>query len=193
MIAAGLAILLAQVPASTAAPASHVQRPATILLPAGTAVRLATTGAIDSRSVIQGQRFGLRFAEDVMVGSTVAIPRDTAAVGEVEAVSGTGMFGKAGRLVLQPLFVDIAGERVNLVGSTSEKGEDSVTAAAITTAITPFGLFITGKRAIMPPGSILLGRVRTDVTLPASSAHPAATVEQVPAAAKVAAPTASRP
>jgi hypothetical protein len=96
----------------------------------------------------------------------VVVPRGTAAVGEVEAVSGTGMFGKAARLVLQPLFIDVGGERINLIGSTSEKGKDGTTAAAITTVITPFGLFITGKKATVPSGSVLLGRVRTDIVLP---------------------------
>jgi hypothetical protein len=116
--------------------------------------------------VKQGQRFALRVAEDVAVGTRVAIPRGTAAVGEVDAVSGKGMFGKAAQLVLRPLFIDIGGARVNLVGSTSQKGKNGTAAAAIATAITPFGLAITGKSATVPPGAPIDGHVRTDVALP---------------------------
>jgi len=183
MILAALAALAMDAPAGTVAaqPATSPSPVGSLVLPAGTPVRLTTVGPLDSRSVNQGQRFALTLADDVMVGSVIAIPRGTAAVGEVEAVSGKGMFGKAARLRLIPLFIDYAGERVNLVGSTSERGKDATTAAAITTAITPFGLFITGKSATVPPGSLLLGRVRTDATLPvgvaSSSTAPAATTE----------------
>jgi hypothetical protein len=135
-----------------------------VVLPAGTSVRLATVGPIDSRSVKQGQRFALRVAEDVAVGSRIIIPRSTGAVGEVEALSAKGMFGKAAKLTLSPLFVDVGGQRVNLIGSSTEKGHDAMAGAAVTTVLVgALGLIITGKSATVPSGSILLGRVRTDV------------------------------
>ena len=184
MILVWLALLAADAQASVPASVSTQARPAaSIIVPAGTAVRLVTVGMVDSRSVVQGQRFGLRVDEDVTVGSQVVIPRGAEAVGEVEAVSGKGAFGMAARLVLRPLFIDIAGERVNLVGFTKERGKDGTAAAAITTAITPFGLLITGKSATVPTGSLLLGRIRSDVTLPieaaASPAAPSATTNGV--------------
>ena len=167
MIAAFLAMQAAAVPATTEAPAPAAEQPAaTLIVPAGTPVRLVTTGAIDSRSAKQGQRFGLRLDEDVMGGPTVVIPRGSAAVGEGEAISDKGMFGKAARLVLEPLFIDFAGERVNLIGEKTNRGTDGTTAAAIVTLVTPLGLAITGKTATKPAGSVLEGRVRTDVALP---------------------------
>lgn len=153
MILAALALILAQ------------QEQA--VLPAGTSIRLATLGPIDSRSVKQGQRFALRVTEDVTVGSRIVIPRGTDAVGEVEALSGKGMFGKAAKLTLAPLFVDVAGQRVNLVGTSVEKGSDATAGAAVGTVLVGvFGLIITGKSATVPTGSILFGRVRTDVAIP---------------------------
>jgi len=139
---------------------------ASIVIPAGTSVNFTTVAPISSKTVIQGQRFPLTVSEDVTVDSHVVIPRGTAAVGEVDAVSGTGVFGKAGRLVLRPLFVDIAGERVNFVGISVDEGRDGTAAAAVTTAlIGAFGLVITGKSATVPAGSPLYGRVRTDGTI----------------------------
>src|SRR3954447_22509553 len=99
MILAGLALLIADVPPTAPAPVpGHMV--GSIVLPAGTPVELTTVDPLDSRTAKQGQRFALRVSEDVMVGSVTVIARGTAAVGEVEAVSGKGMVGKAGRLVL---------------------------------------------------------------------------------------------
>lgn len=163
MILAALALLVADSPASP--PQSHPA--AALVLPAETLIQLSTVDPLDSRSVKQGQRFALRVAEDVTVGSAVVIPRGTAAVGEVEAVSGKGMVGKAGRLVLRPLFIDVAGERVNLVGTSSERGKDSTTGVAVgSLLLSGWGIFITGKSASLPAGSPLPGRVRTDAIIP---------------------------
>jgi hypothetical protein len=132
VILVAAAMLVAEPIAAARTPDSTPQQPtAAINLPAGTPLRLKSVGPINSRAVRQGQRFALELADDVIAGSSVAIPRGTPAVGEVEAVSGTGMFGKAARLVLRPLFVEVGGQRVNLVGMTNEKGKDATAGAAV--------------------------------------------------------------
>jgi hypothetical protein len=167
MMLATLALLFADLPALAPPQATSQQLVAMLVLPAGTPVRLSTVDLLDSRSVSQGQRFKLQVVENVTVGSIVVIPRGTAAVGEVEAVSGKGMVGKSGRLVLRPLFIEIAGRRVNLVGTSSESGKDATGGVAVASVLTNgLGLFITGRSASVPPGSAILGQVRTDVTLP---------------------------
>ena len=167
MIVAGLAMLVADVPALTPAPVP-TQAVATIVLPALTPVRLTTVDPLNSRTAKQGQRFALRVSEDVVVGSAVAIPWGTAAVGEVETVSGKGMVGKAGRLVLRPLFIEIGGKRINLVGTSDQRGKDSTAGVAVgSLLISGWGIFITGKSATVPAGSSLPGRVRSDVALSA--------------------------
>lgn len=164
MILAALGLLAADVPA---------RQPGAVVLPADTLVQLTTVDVLDSRSVKQGQRFALKVSEDVAVGSAVVIPKGTAAVGEVEAVSGTGMVGKAGKLVLRPLFVDVAGERVNLVGVSAKRGADSTTPVAVgSLLLSGWGIFITGKSASVSAGSPLPGRVRTEVTIPAPAKQP---------------------
>ena len=183
MILAALALIAADAPASAPIPAPVQAPTAKVVVPAGTAVRLETVGTVDSRSVKQGQRFALRLAEDVMVGSQLAIPKGTPAVGEVEAVSGKGAFGMAAKLVVRPLFLDIGGERVNLVGMNDKSGKGQTTEAAVTTAVVTFGLFITGKSATVPPGSLLLGRVRSDVALPIATPATPAPPAPAPAAA----------
>lgn len=153
-----IAVLAAALALQPAAPSG--------VLPAGTPVRFVTDSVIDSRTVQQGQRFTIIVAEDVSVGSTLVLPKGARAIGEVEAVSGKGMFGKSGSLVLRPLFVEWGGQRINLEGVTEQRGKEQVGGAAVTTALLGgFGLIITGKSATVPAGSPLNGRIRSDVTL----------------------------
>lgn len=169
MIAALLLLSVGE-PVVTPSPVLEVPAaPATpLVLRAGTPIRLTTVDKMDSRSVIQGERFPLSVAEDVAVNGHVVIPGGTAAVGEVEALSGKGMVGKAGKLVLSPLFIELSGRRVQLVGTTEQQGRDSTTGVAVTSLLlTSLGIFITGGSATVPAGSVLFAKVRTDVRLEA--------------------------
>ena len=160
MISALWAALLLQAAAPPAQPAAPT------VLRAGTPIRFVTEAAIDSRSVRQGQRFAIVVAEDLVDGSRVLIPKGTKAVGEVEAVSGKGMFGKPGSLSLRPLFIEIGDQRINLEGAAEEVGKEQVGGAAIATVLTGgLGLVITGKSARLDAGSPLTGWVRNDATI----------------------------
>jgi hypothetical protein len=140
---------------------------APVRLAAGVKIRFVTDGAIDSRSIQQGQRFGLTVADEVLVGSQLVIPRGTRAVGEVDSVTDRGSFGRGATFVLRPLFIDLNGQRINLVGSTEAKGKSQVGAAAVTTVLVgAVGLLITGRSATLPAGSTMTGEVRNDVLLP---------------------------
>ena len=163
MIGLALALLAAQVPT------------ARVTIPAGTPVHFTTAVALDSRSVRQGQRFELRVADDVRIGPATVIPKGAPAVGEVEAVSGKGMVGKAGKLVLQPLFIELSGERVYLTGTAVERGADATTGVAVgSLLLSGLGMFITGKSASLPPGTRIDGRIRTEVNLPVIVTRPVA-------------------
>jgi len=144
-------------PATAAAP---------LVLRAGTVVRFATEGPIDSRSVSQGQRFGIVVAEDVRIGDLLLLPRGTRAVGEVEAMTERGVFGKAGSLALQPLFVNHGGQRIYFEGLSHQQGKNQVGgAAAATFLLGGLGLMITGKNVQVPAGSPMIGTVRSDVSI----------------------------
>ena len=136
------------------------------VLPAGTPVRLLTAAAVHSQSIVQGQRIPLQVADDVALNSSVIIPRGTPAVGEIESVTAKGMFGKAAKFTLRPLFVEVNGRRFNLRGTHREAGSKATAAAAIATVLVGgLGLIITGKSAELPQGSILNAELRDDVIL----------------------------
>jgi hypothetical protein len=152
-------------PSASPAPVA-IQDIRSVALSAGTQIRFVTDAELHSKSLIQGQRFTMTVAEDVMAGQVVAIPRGTAAVGEVESLSETGMFGKSAKFTLRPLFIELAGKRINLDGLTPRKGDKAVTEAAIATVLTGgLGVFITGKSARLPGGSIIMGTVRNDTVI----------------------------
>lgn len=161
------AALLAMV--ATQEVAAGSQPAATILettVPAGTPLRLTTVAAIDSRSMIQGQRVGLTIADDVLVGAKIVLPRGTPAVGEIDALTQKGMFGKAAKFSLRPLFIDIGGQRVNLTGRHVQHGKDGVAAAVVTTVILGgLGMIITGKNATLPANSVVYGEIKNDVVI----------------------------
>lgn len=162
---AAQAAVSAGVPVSSLPARPSIAAPSPVILAAGTAVQMKTKSALDSRSIRQGQRFELIVTNDVLSGGRVVIPAGTSAVGEVLSLSEKGMFGKGAKFALQPLFIEFHGERINLAGRTDELGDKQVTAAAITTVLTPFGLFITGKSASLPAGSPLNATVRTDTPI----------------------------
>lgn len=136
------------------------------VLAAGTPLRLMTAGPIDSRNLRQGQRFALVVAEDLLVDGKVVIAKGTAATGEVASITEKGMFGKSAAFTIQPTFIDLPGQRVTLTGEHVEQGKKQVVAAAATTLlVTSLGMFITGKSATLPAGSLLTGFVRTEAIL----------------------------
>lgn len=163
-----VALLMQTAVAEPAAPAPIAAvQPWRPVLQAGTPVQLVTTGVIDSRSIRQGQRFGMAVAADVMVDGKVAIPKGTPATAEVASTTEKGMFGKAAAFTIEPLFIEFPGQRVTLAGELTGQGKKQVAAAAATTVlVSALGMFITGKSATLPAGSELGAYIRTDAVLP---------------------------
>lgn len=165
MIGALLIALAMQRPDVIASPMAPPPAVEARLLRQGTPIRFVTEATIDSRSARQGERFGLVVKDDVQVDKIVVISGGTRGVGEVQSISSTGGYGKAGVLVLQPLFIDISGQRINLVGHSATEGRDKLGEAAVAGFLIGFGSFITGKTAIVPAGSDIYGAVRDDTLL----------------------------
>jgi len=168
ILAAILGLVSAQDLSAASPPPALIVQPYATTVPAGTPLRFVTVATIDSRSAIQGQRVALKLADDLLIGSQLVLARGTMAVGEIDALSQKGMLGKAGKFSLRPLFIDIGGERVNLVGGCEQRGRNGVAAAAVTTALLGgLGLMITGKSAILSADSVVHGEIKADVVIAA--------------------------
>jgi hypothetical protein len=161
------AALLTAAPAGAAAQAV----PAPVLRH-GTPVLLKTVAPLSSKRARQGQRFDLEVLDEVRVEGMLVIPRGAHGVGEVSRVVTKGMMGKAGKLEVRVLYVEVAGKRIRLDGSASDKGASG--AAPVVLAAPLIGVsaaFFRGKSAVLPAGSTIEGFVYQDMPLVRPSAH----------------------
>ncbi|HWH22652.1 MAG TPA: hypothetical protein VNT25_05090 [Allosphingosinicella sp.] len=186
------------------------QKPAGAFLPEGTAVPLRTLEEITSRDAKVGDRFKLEVSEDVVLGGHVVIPAGSPAVGEITKVVGKGMFGKSGKLETRLLYVKLGDQQVKIGGKKGDRGSGG-TAATVGALlfVWPAAFFITGKSAVISPGTQAMGYLEADlpvvfedgtapapppvvvkaaaVPVPAAApAEPAATPASAPAAAAAA-------
>ena len=152
----GVAIAAAALALSSPAPAREV------LLPGGTPIPLVTVDDLSSKTNNTGEPIKLKVREDVRVGEMVAIPAGTMAVGQITDARGTGAFGVNGKLQLAPLYLQIAGVTVRLVGGELAQGE---TNAGTVAGLLTTGL-VSGRSARIRAGSPVGSRVMRDVHLP---------------------------
>ena len=133
-----------------------------VLLPGGTQIPLVTVDELSSKTNNTGEPIKLKVRDDVRIGEVVAIPAGTMAVGQITDARGTGAFGVNGKLQLAPLYLQIAGVTVRLVGGELAQGETNVgTVAGLLTS----GL-VSGRSAKVRAGSPVGSRVMRDVRLP---------------------------
>lgn len=152
--------------ASAGAAAQIAPAAAELVLRHGTRVPMQTLQPLSSKRARQGQRFDLEVSEDVRVDGLVVIPKGARGVGQVSRVVSKGMMGKAGKLELSVLFVEVGGTRIRLDGKATEKGSSG--AAPVVLAAPLIGTsaaFFTGKSAVFPAGTAIDGFVYKDMPL----------------------------
>ena len=156
-------------PAVTAAPGDR------LVVKTGTEVPMKTTKELSSASNRQGDRFDLVVAEDVRVNGAVVIPRGSHGVGEITRLVHKGAFGRSGKLETHVLYINVGDQQVKLDGHAADKGK-SGTAGTVAVAVVAgvFSAFVTGKSAVLAPGSTMLGYVQSDtpMVVPASVPQP---------------------
>jgi len=125
-----------------------------VQLPANTEVVLALNGELSSKIHRAGDKFSLTVAKDVTVDDQVVIPRGTRAIGQVTWRTGTGGFGKSGKMEVAFRYLEMNNLKVPVEGSHRQDG-DSKTAAtvgAVLAAGVVGGLIVKGKSARLPEG-----------------------------------------
>lgn len=163
----GCALVSLTVPVSAIQNAPLVvgtQNPAGAVLPEGTAVPLRTLEEITSREAKVGDRFNLEVSGDVTLNGKVVIPAGTPAVGEITKVSKKGMFGKSGKLETRLLYAKVGNQQIRIGGKNKDAGSGG-TAATVGALlfIWPAAFFITGKSAVLPPGTQATGYLESDL------------------------------
>jgi len=135
---------------------------ATVVVPMGTDVRLATAQPLSSKTNVKGDLVHLTVAENVRIDDHVVIPAGTPAVGQISDARAKGAMGMNGRLVIRPLYLQVNGRTVRLTGSEREKG--SVAAGAVV-GMAVLGPAFTGRSANVPVGTPILAMIEKTAVL----------------------------
>ncbi|MGA7884716.1 MAG: hypothetical protein WCA44_03155 [Acidobacteriaceae bacterium] len=89
----------------------------------GTPIHLVLMDDLQGRKLQRKQIVHFEVREDVIVRSRTLIRTGATAIGHIEAVSKSGLFGKSGRLVLQFDYVEsVTGGRIALRGGAGVTG-----------------------------------------------------------------------
>jgi hypothetical protein len=142
------------------------------LVPVGTPVRLMNLVEINSRSAFIGQKFKLRVQDPVLVDAKTVIPVGTLAWGEVVAFQGNGAVGKAGKIGVKILYLDLPEGRLPLNGNSSQEGNGNATGVAV--AVISFGLlglFTAGDSARLKGGDQIVATVGASPNVNEMPAH----------------------
>ena len=127
----------------------------TVILPAGTEVRLEMRGQLSSAQARENQRVFLDVVEDVVLDGRVVITRGSTASGTVTRAQRRRGFGRNGRLDFTIDAVKaVDGRNIRLRTNRSHRGKDRYVKAGVVTLITgPFGALVKGKDIEIPTGT----------------------------------------
>ena len=151
-----------------------------------TEIPLRTMAELSSKKNKVGDRFDLEVVDDIKLNNRTVIPAGTRAIGEVTKVIKKGMFGKSGKLETRVLYVRLGDKQIRVKGESGDRGK-SGTAATVASLvfIWPAAFFVTGKSAVLPPGTQTTTYLENDLPIIfADDTQPAAVV--VPAVATIA-------
>jgi hypothetical protein len=133
----------------------------TIILVDGTPVHLVLMDDLQGKQLIVKQEVHFRVREDLVVDSRVIVKTGTEAIGHIESVSKSGLFGKSGKLFVQFDYVEsIAGMRIPLRGGAGVSGGKGG-------ALTWESAMWYGPNANLPVGTMINAYIDKDQRIPA--------------------------
>lgn len=153
--------------------------PAPLSVPNGTMIDIEIVDPINSKAVVQGQRFAIRLVDQLVdAGGRTIIPAGATGEGEVIHARKAGFAGKAGELILAarfircgPIEVPIGRFKFLAVGSDRSGSVGTANAAAAgasvvapVAAVAPVVLFmIKGGEIDIPAGARGTARLKADL------------------------------
>jgi len=171
---------------AAAAPAQEA-----ISLHDGTPVKLRLARNLSSGDARTGETVDLEVVEDVKVGDTVVIPRNSAALATVTRAEAKKRMGRGGKLDVNIDFSRMVnGEKVALRAIRENQGGNhtgAMTGAMVATSLVvwpaaPFFLLMHGKDVTIPKGTEIAAYVQGDITIdPAKLAPKTVAANHAPA------------
>jgi hypothetical protein len=128
----------------------------TILVPDGTPVHLVLMDDLQGKQLQVKQTVHFKVREDLVEDSNVIVKTGAAAIGHIESVAKSGLFGKSGKLVLQFDYVEsVTGVKISLRGGTGVNGGKGG-------ALTWESAMWYGPNASLPVGTVINAFVSQD-------------------------------
>ncbi len=168
---------VAQTVAQTQATAAETKAPPTFGILDGTPIRLRIARTVSSKDAKTGETIDFEVLDEIKVGETVVVSKDSVAIGTITRSKASGRFGRGGKLDLTIDYLRLAsGEKVPLRAVKENKGRNytgTMTGAMVAAGIlffpaAPLFLFIKGKNITVPKGTEVTAYVNGDTPLDAS-------------------------
>ena len=193
-IAMAVAVQDAPVPATSSAKAEGPVVPATLstgpvasqqdqaVLAAGTPIVVAMDQALTTKESAVGDSFQVTVVDDVVVGTTVVIPKGTIGHGVVTFAAKRGGFGKGGILGIALRDLILGDRTVALDGVYREAGKSRAGATAATYFMVGiFAAAVVGDSSTIPKGRELKARTGEDIAYTPGAPPPQVPVKTVEA------------
>lgn len=166
------------------------------VIPALTPVSLQILDELGSKISRTGQSFTIRLTEPIAIDGCEAVPTGATGRGEVVHAKKNGGSGTPGELVLAARYLDVGDRQLRLRSMhLSVVGKDNYGAAfAVGVTIGLPALFMSGKNALVPPGSAAIAKTAEPFDLsPVPSGPPQDEAQPAPAATTQSSPTTVNP
>lgn len=142
-------------------------KPASLLLPDATPVKLKLLHSLNSKTVVVDDPLNFAVAEDVIVNDKIVAKAGAVAIGRVRQAKPARMLGRGGQLALEMQYVKVGRVRVPLRGSLARTGDNKKGETVALVALFGLsGLIKHGSEIEVNEGSVFTAYVDQDTELP---------------------------
>ena len=136
-------------------------------IPKDTILNMELQTTISSKTAKVGDDVPLVLMENIIINDVVVIPRGSRVHAKVTKATGSGLFGRAGKLEFMIESVEsVNGVKIPLeYTSLREAGSDDGAIAVVAAVSVIGGLFMKGKNVSFPAGSKFAAKVKIDTDL----------------------------
>jgi len=143
--------------------AQRAPRAPVVRLPEGAEVRVATIDELSSKTASAGDTIYMRVIDPVRHNGVIVIPDGARVIGTVVSVRKRGIAGRSGKLEIAAQSVKVGDSSIRLRGAKNGGGKGQGTLSiASAVIVAPLAIIITGKSAVIKPGTEFLAYTDQD-------------------------------
>lgn len=127
------------------------------VLPVGTEIKIKSISKVVTRKLNDGDEIKFETSENVILGSTVLIPKGNPVIATVKDITKGKALGKEGKLEITFNYVQLSdGSKIKITSTKSISGKNNAASAIVgAVLLTPIWLLTSGGEAKIKEGEIL--------------------------------------